>query len=116
MIKVGVFWISALFNIDIIYDIETYSTDIDCKESLITYSKQHKDVWGKLSAEQCSGKYKLFQYDALPRGRVWYDLEKKVYEIVFYRGSKDIIDMVAPKIKSLFEIENAIIRVDGGLR
>ena len=32
MIKVGVFWISALLNIDIIYDIETYSTDIDCKE------------------------------------------------------------------------------------
>lgn len=116
MIKVGVFWFSMLLSLDIIYDIEYYPDDNHSEEVLLTYSKQHKDVWGKLSAEQCSGKYKLFQYDALPRGRVWYDLEKKVYEIVFYRGSKDIIDMVAPKIKSLFEIENAIINIDGGLK
>ena len=77
MIKVGVFWISALLNIDIIYDIETYLTDIDCKDILITYSKQHKDVWDKLSKEQFDGKYSSYKYDTLPRGRVWYDLEEK---------------------------------------
>lgn len=49
MIKVGVFWVSALFNIDVIYDIETYPCDVDTKEILLTYSKQHKDVWGNLS-------------------------------------------------------------------
>ena len=55
MIKVGVFWVSVLINIDIIYDIEEYPDDYQDKEMLITYSKQHKDVWGKLSKEQCGG-------------------------------------------------------------
>lgn len=115
MIKVGVFWISALLNIDIIYDIETYSTDIDCKEILITYSKQHKDVWEKLSKEQFDGKYSSYKYDTLPRGRVWYDLEEKKYKIAFYSGSKAFVESVTPKILSIFGIEQAEI-INGELK
>ncbi len=115
MIKVGVFWISILLSIDIIYDIETYSTDIDCKDFLITYSKQHKEVWEKLSKEQFSGKYSSYKYDTLPRGRIWYDLEEKKYKIAFYSGSKSFIEMVVPKILSLFEIKNAEI-INGELK
>ena len=115
MIKVGVFWISALLSVDIIYDIETYSTDIDCKEILITYSKQHKDVWEKLSKEQFDGKYSSYKYDTLPRGRVWYDLEEKKYKIAFYCGSKAFVESVAPKILSRFGIEQAEI-INGELK
>lgn len=115
MIKVGVFWISALLSIDIIYDIETYSTDIGCKDFLITYSKQHKEVWEKLSKEQFGGKYSSYKYDTLPRGRIWYDLEEKKYKIVFYSGSKSFIEMVVPKILSLFDIEQAEI-INGELK
>ena len=69
MIKVGVFWVSALLDIDVIFDIEEYSDDYQDKEMLITYSKQHKDVWEKLSKEQYGGKYSIYKFDALPRGR-----------------------------------------------
>ena len=106
---------SALFNINIIYDIETYSTDIDCKESLITYSKQHKDVWEKLSKEQFDGKYSCYKYDTLPRGRVWYDLVEKKYKIAFYSGSTTFIESVTPKILSIFGIEQAEI-INGELK
>ena len=97
---------------DIIYDIEEYPDDYQDKEMLITYSKQHKDVWGKLSKEQCGGKYSIYKFDALPRGRVWYDLEEKTYKIVFYRGSKAFINMIVPKIKELFDIGEAEITKD----
>ena len=109
MIKVGVFWVSVLLDIDIIFDIEEYSDDYQDKEMLITYSKQHKDVWKKLSKEQCGGKYSTYKFDALPRGRVWYDLEEKTYKIVFYRGSKEFANAIAPKIKELFGIIGADI-------
>ena len=99
MIKVGVFWVSVVLDIDIIFDVEEYSNDYQDKEMIITYSKQHKDVWEKLSKEQCGGKYSTYKFDALPRGRVWYDLEEKTYKIVFYRGSKEFINAIAPKIK-----------------
>lgn len=112
VIKVGVFWVSVLINIDIIYDIEEYPDDYQDKEMLITYSKQHKDVWEKLSKEQCGGKYSIYKFDALPRGRVWYDLEEKTYKIVFYRGSKAFINMIVPKIKELFDIGEAEITKD----
>lgn len=114
MIKVGVFWASMLFSVDIIYDIEEYPSD--SKEMLITYSKQHQDVWDKLSKEQCGGKYSSYKYDTLPRGRVWYDTEEKKYEIVFYKGSKDFIQIIASKIKKLFGIEKAEIRIDETFR
>lgn len=107
MIKVGVFWVSALLEIDVIFDIEEYSDDYQDKEMLITYSKQHKDVWEKLSKEQYGGKYSIYKFDALPRGRVWYDLEEKAYKIVVYRGSKEFINTIAPKIKELFGIDKA---------
>ena len=107
MIKVGVFWVSALLNVDIIFDIEEYPDDYQSKDMLLTYSKQHKDVWEKLSMEQCGGKYSLYKIDVLPRGRVWYDLEEKSYKIVFYRGSKEFINVIAPKIKKLFGINEA---------
>ena len=105
MIKVGVFWVSVLLDIDIIFDIEEYSDDYQDKEMLITYSKQHKDVWERLSKEQCGGKYSTYKFDDLPRGRVWYDLEEKTYKIVFYRGSKEFISRVAQEVKNAFAIE-----------
>lgn len=112
MIKVGVFWVSALLDIDIIFDIEEYPEDYQAKDILLTYSKQHKDVWERLSKEQCSGKYSTYKFDALPRGRVWYDLEEKSHKIVFYRGSKDFVDTIAPKIKKLFGIDEAEVTKD----
>jgi len=114
MIKVGVFWISTLLTVDIIYDIEEYS-EKNNTEPLVTYSKQHKDVWDKLSKEQYGGKYSSYNYNTLPRGRVWYDAEEKKYEVVFYRGSKDFINTMLPKIKELFRIEKADARIDVGL-
>lgn len=111
MIKVGVFWVSALLDIDVIFDIEEYPDDYQDKEMLITYSKQHKDVWEKLSKEQYGGKYSTYKFDALPRGRVWYDLEEKAYKIVVYRGSKEFINAIAPKIKELFDITEADVTI-----
>ena len=111
MIKVGVFWVSALLDIDFIFDIEEYPDDYQDKEMLITYSKQHKDVWEKLSKEQYGGKYSTYKFDALPRGRVWYDLEEKAYKIVVYRGSKEFINAIAPKIKELFDITEADVTI-----
>ena len=112
MIKVGVFWASVLLDIDVIFDIEEYSNDYQAEDMIITYSKQHKDVWEKLSKEQLGGKYSIYQFDTLPRGRVWYDLEEKTYKIVFYRGSKAFINMIVPKIKELFDIGEAEITKD----
>lgn len=109
MIKVGVFWVSALLNVDIIFDIEEYPDYYQKKDALLTYSKQHKDVWKRLSKEQCNGKYNLYKFDTLPRGRVWYDLEEKSHKIVFYRGSEEFINMTLPKIKRLFNIDKFII-------
>ena len=94
-----------LLDIDIIFDIEEYPDDYKSEDMLLTYSKQHKDVWERLSKEQCGGKYGTYKFDALPRGRVWYDLEEKTYKIVFYRGSKEIVNRVAQEVKKLFEIE-----------
>lgn len=111
MIKVGVFWVSVFLDIDIIFDIEEYPDDYKSEDMLLTYSKQHKDVWERLSKEQCGGKYNTYKFDALPRGRVWYDLEEKAYEIVFYRASKAFVDMIAPKIKELFDITEAGITI-----
>ena len=116
MIKVGVFWASVLLNVDIILDIEEYPEDYQSKDMLLTYSKQHKDVWERLSKEQCGGKYSTYKFDAIPRGRVWYDLEEKAYKIVFYRGSKEFINTIAPKIKELFGIDEAVIVDDLGKR
>ena len=112
MIKVGVFWVSVLLDIDIIFDIEEYSDDYKSEDMLLTYSKQHKDVWERLSKEQCGGKYSTYKFDALPRGRVWYDLEEKAYKIVVYRGSKEFINAIAPKIKKLFGIDKAEVTKD----
>lgn len=112
MIKVGVFWVSVLLDIDVIFDIEEYPDDYQAEDMLITYSKQHKDVWGRLSKEQCGGKYSTYKFDDLPRGRVWYDLEEKTYKIVFYRGSRDFVDTIAPKIKKLFCIDKAEVTKD----
>ena len=111
MIKVGVFWVSAFLDIDIIFDIEEYPEDYQSKDILLAYSKQHKDVWERLSKEQCGGKYSAYKFDALPRGRVWYDLEEKAYTIVFYRGSKEFINAIAPKIKELFDITEADVTI-----
>ena len=104
MIKVGIFWVSVLLTVDIIFDIEEYPEDYQSKDMLVTYSKQHKDVWERLSKEQFGGKYSIYNFDTLPRGRVWYDLEEKSYKIDFYRGSKEFINAIAPKIKKLFGI------------
>ena len=109
MIKVGVFWVFALLNVDIIFDIEEYPDYYQNEDTLLTYSKQHKDVWKMLSKEQCNGKYHIYKFDTLPRGRVWYDLEEKTHKIVFYRGSKEFKNTVLPKIKELFNIEKFII-------
>ena len=114
MIKVGVFWASVLLTVDIIFDIEEYPDDYQSKDMLLTYSKQHKDVWEKLSKEQYCGKYSAYKFDSLPRGRVWYDLEEKTYEIVFYRGSQGFIKAIAPKIKKIFnigEVETCFVSV-----
>ena len=105
MIKVGVFWVSAFLNVDVIFDIEEYPDDYSSEDELLTYSKQHKDVWEKLSKEQYKGKYSVYKFDSLPRGRVWYDLEEKKYEIVFYRGSQEFINAIAPRIKNIFGID-----------
>ena len=112
MIKVGVFWVSVFLDIDIIFDIEEYPDDYQAEDMLITYSKQHKDVWEKLSKEQCGGKYSSYNFDTLPRGRVWYDLEEKAYKIVVYRGSRDFVNTIAPKIKKLFGIDKAEVTKD----
>lgn len=104
MIKVGVFWVSTLLNVDIIFDIEEYQDNYQSEDMLLTYSKQHKDVWEKLSREQYGGQYSFYTFDALPRGRVWYDLEEKSYKIVFYRGSEEYMKAIGPKIKKLFGI------------
>lgn len=61
---------SAFLDIDIIFDVEEYPDDYQAEDTLITYSKQHKDVWEKLSKEQYGGKYSTYKFDALPRGRV----------------------------------------------
>ena len=111
MIKVGVFWVSVVLDIDIIFDVEEYSNDYQAEDMIITYSKQHKDVWEKLSKEQCGGKYSAYKFDALPRGRVWYDLEEKAYKIVVYRASKEFIIAIAPKIKELFDITEADVTI-----
>ena len=111
MIKVGVFWVSVVLDIDIIFDVEEYFNDYQAEDMIITYSKQHKDVWEKLSKEQCGGKYSTYKFDALPRGRVWYDLEEKTYKIVFYRGSKEFINAIAPKIKELFDVTEADVTI-----
>lgn len=111
MIKVGVFWASVLLDIDVIFDIEEYPDDYKSEDMLLTYSKQHKDVWEKISKEQCGGKYSTYKFDALPRGRVWYDLEEKAYKIVVYRGSKEFINAIAPKIKELFDITEADVTI-----
>ena len=96
---------SVLLNVDIIFDVEEYPDDYQSKDILLTYSKQHKDVWEKLSKEQCGGRYRNYKFDAIPRGRVWYDLEEKDYKIVFYRGSKEFISRVAQEVKNAFAIE-----------
>ena len=82
---------------------------------MITYSKQHKDVWGNLSKNQHNGKYSSYQYDTLPRGRVWYDIEEQSYKIVFYRGSKEFVDMISPKVMEVSSIAKAEINNDGVL-
>ncbi|MBO7215211.1 MAG: hypothetical protein J6V66_06945 [Clostridia bacterium] len=113
MVKVGVFWVAALLDVDIIFDIEEYPDGYQSEEMLLTYSKQHKDVWEKLTKEQCDGKYSSYKFDTLPRGRVCYDMEEKAYKIVFYRGSKEFVDTVGFNIKQLFGIEereNCFIR------
>ena len=112
MIKVGIFWVLAFLDIDIIFDAEEYFNDYQAEDMIITYSKQHKDVWEKLSKEQCGGKYSTYKFNTLPRGRVWYDLEEKVYKIVFYRGSKEFVNTITPKIKELFGIDEAEITKD----
>lgn len=109
MIKVGVFWVAAFLGVDIIFDIEEYPDDYQAKDMIITYSKQHKDVWERLSKVQCAGKYSTYKFDALPRGRVWYDLEEKIYKIVFYRGSKEFINTMGLKIEEVFGITEADI-------
>ena len=43
---------------------------------------------------------------------MWYDLEEKDYKIVFYRGSKEFVNTIAPKIKELFGIDKAEITKD----
>ena len=111
MIQVGVFWIFLSLDIDIIYDIEEYPNNYQSKEDLLTYSKQHKDVWAKLAKEQCNGKYSLYKYDTLPRGRVSYNIEDKSYNIVFYRNSKELIEVVLPKLKKLFALSDEIINI-----
>ncbi len=105
MIKVGVFWGSALLSVDIIFDVEEYPDDYQSEDALLTYSKQHKDVWERLSKEQYGGKYSIYKFDTLPRGRVWYDLEEKSYRIVVYRGSKEFINTIVSKVKELFGID-----------
>lgn len=109
MIKVGIFWVAAFLGVDIIFDIEEYPDDYQAKDMIITYSKQHKDVWERLSKVQCAGKYSTYKFDALPRGRVWYDLEEKIYKIVFYRGSKEFINTMGLKIEEVFGITEADI-------
>lgn len=111
MIQVGVFWIFLSLDIDIIYDIEEYPNDYQSREVLLTYSKQHKDVWANLAKQQCGGKYSLYKYDALMRGRVSYNLEDKSYNIIFYRTSKELIDATMPKLKKLFDINEAVVNV-----
>lgn len=111
MIQVGVFWIFLSLDIDIIYDIEEYPNNFQSKEDLLTYSKQHKDVWAKLTKEQCNGKYSLYKYDTLPRGRVSYNIEDKSYNIIFYRNSKELIEVVLPKLKKLFALSDEIINI-----
>ena len=107
----GVFWASVLLNVDIIFDVEEYPDDYQSKDMLLTYSKQHKDVWENLSKEQYGGKYSTYKFDTLPRGRIWYDLEEKAYKIVFYRGSKEFINAIASKIKELFDITEADVTI-----
>jgi len=116
MIRVGVFWVFLSLDIDIIYDIEEYPDDYQLKEILLTYSKQHKDVWKYLSKEQINGKYSCYQYDDLTRGRIFYDFEQKKYNLMFYFGSEYFIKLVSPKILSLFGIDKAEIIVVGELR
>ena len=41
----------------------------------------------------------IYKFDALPRGRVWYDLEEKSYMIVFYRASEEYNKAFGSKIK-----------------
>ena len=116
MIRTGVFWIFLSIDIDVIFDIEEYPDNYQLNEKLLTYSKQHKDVWGCLSKEQINGKYSCYQYDDLPRGRIFYDLEQKKYILMFYSGSKYFLNLVSPKIVSLFGIDKAEITVVGELR
>ena len=111
MIRVGVFWIFLSLGIDIIYDIEEYPNDYQSKEILLTYSKQHKDVWAKLAKEQCNGKYCLYKYDALLRGRVSYNIEDKTYNIIIYRASKELIEVALPKLKELFDLSDEAINI-----
>lgn len=111
MLRVGVFWIFFSLDIDIVYDIEEFPNNYQSKEVLLTYSRQHKDVWEKLAKEQCDAKYNRYKYDALPRGRVSYNIEDKSYNIIFYRTSKELIDATMPKLKKLFDINEAVINV-----
>ena len=58
------------------YDMGTYPDDYPPEAILLSYSGQHTDSWDKLSEEQYHGKYSSYKWDALPRGRMRYDLEK----------------------------------------
>lgn len=99
-VKVGVFW---LCNFDIIYDTEECVLS-DNSSMIIDYESEHKDVWAKLSKEQCGGKYANYRYDFFKRGRVAYDCESEEYMIELNDYTQNLPKEVIQKIKTLFEI------------
>lgn len=101
-VKVGVFW---LCNFDIIYDTEEYELS-DNSRVIIDYASEHKDVWEKLSAIQCGGKYANYRYDFFKRGRVGYDCENKSYLIELNGYTENLPQNTISEIKRLFHIEN----------
>ena len=74
MIKVGVFWVSALLSVDIIFDVEEYHDDYQSEDMLITYSKQHKDVWKSFQGNNVVASIafiNLTLYHAVECGMIW---------------------------------------------
>ncbi|MBE5750854.1 MAG: hypothetical protein E7357_00410 [Clostridiales bacterium] len=117
-ITVGIFWICDEGGyLDIVYDTEQYDPDwrSDFGDEFIMYEKSHEDMWKKLSAKRCQGKYKAYAYDDFPRGRVTYDADEEVYIIDYDVKLKPKMGAIKAKIMQMFNLGDTVCRADSQL-
>jgi len=114
-ITVGIFWICDEGGyLDIVYDTEQYDPDwrSDFGDEFIMYEKSHEDMWKKLSAKRCQGKYKAYAYDDFPRGRVTYDSEEEVFLVDCDIKLKPALMTIKPRVNKLYSVTRARYQVD----